>query len=215
MKLFVLVSFTVALAIADSRAIYDYPPSLPYPSSPYLSHDLSAIEVNGIIDQPHFEENIRSLGVNQLERISEPSVNSGLEYEYPRYVPDIKKDVYLFVAPQEEESDQTRPILALPKQVHHKIIFIKAPSPPSTTTQLAPLPNTEEKTIIYVLVKKPEEPKLVISSPPPTESSKPEVYFIKYKSRKDFADGVPGGENNLPAPDVLDGHEYGQSEYKK
>lgn len=46
------------------------------------------------------------------------------------------------------------------------------------------IPQNEEKTLVYVLVKKPEEqPEIVIPTQAPTQPSKPEVYFIKYKTQ--------------------------------
>lgn len=70
----------------------------------------------------------------------------------------------------------------IPKK-HYKIIFIKAPTPPTPTAPIIPeQPQDEHKTLVYVLVKKPEpQPLIEIPKPAPTEPSKPEVYFIKYK----------------------------------
>jgi hypothetical protein len=46
-----------------------------------------------------------------------------------------------------------------------------------------PAPD-EQKTLIYVLVKKPDEvPEIHIPTPAPTKPSKPEVYFIRYKTQ--------------------------------
>lgn len=71
----------------------------------------------------------------------------------------------------------------VPPQKHYKIIFIKAPSQPSyarVQQQLAT--QSEEKTLVYVLVKKPDTPEEIRALPQPTHiPSKPEVYFIKYK----------------------------------
>lgn len=68
-------------------------------------------------------------------------------------------------------------------QKHYKIIFIKAPSPPAYQAPIIPVaPQNEEKTLVYVLVKKPEEQQeIIIPQAAPTQPSKPEVYFIKYK----------------------------------
>lgn len=70
-------------------------------------------------------------------------------------------------------------------QKHYKIIFIKAPSPPAPTpAQIALAQQNQEKTIVYVLVKKPDEiGDIAIPTVPPTQPSKPEVYFIKYKTQ--------------------------------
>jgi Domain of unknown function (DUF243) len=65
-------------------------------------------------------------------------------------------------------------------------VFIKAPSPPSYQAPVIPVqPQNEEKTLVYVLVKKPEEQQeVVIPTAAPTQPSKPEVYFIRYKTQK-------------------------------
>jgi hypothetical protein len=65
-------------------------------------------------------------------------------------------------------------------------VFIKAPTPPTPTAANIQLPGQDEqKTLIYVLVKKPDEAEaLNIQQPAPTQPSKPEVYFIKYKTQK-------------------------------
>lgn len=80
-----------------------------------------------------------------------------------------------------------------PVQKHYKIVFIKAPSPPKQQAPvLPPIQQSEEKTLVYVLVKKPDEqPDIVIPTPAPTQPSKPEVYFIRYKTKKQ--EGSNGG----------------------
>lgn len=78
-----------------------------------------------------------------------------------------------------------KPIQVPPPQKHYKIVFIKAPTPPAPTAPVIPVfPQNEEKTLVYVLVKKPDEqPEIIIPTPAPTQPSKPEVYFIKYKTQ--------------------------------
>lgn len=64
----------------------------------------------------------------------------------------------------------------IPKK-HYKIIFIKAPTAPTPTVPVIPetIPD-EHKTLVYVLVKKPEpQPQIEIPKIRPTEPSKPEV----------------------------------------
>lgn len=96
---------------------------------------------------------------------------------------------------------RSRPISFPPPQKHYKIVFIKAPSAPAPTAPIIPLqPQNEEKTLVYVLVKRPDEqPDLVIPTPAPTQPSKPEVYFIRYKTQKEQAAG-PYPDSIAPAP---------------
>lgn len=94
----------------------------------------------------------------------------------------------MHVPPPEEEYEQqqAQQHFSAPRK-HYKIIFIKAPSAPSLTQQIAAAQaQNSEKTLIYVLVKKPED---FQAGPGPAAApelpvSKPEVYFIKYKTQK-------------------------------
>jgi hypothetical protein len=74
-------------------------------------------------------------------------------------------------------------------------VFIKAPTPPTPTAANIQLPGQDEqKTLIYVLVKKPDEAEaLNIQQPAPTQPSKPEVYFIKYKTQKQVSTCIVSG----------------------
>ncbi|XP_061399670.1 uncharacterized protein LOC133335416 [Musca vetustissima] len=116
----------------------------------------------------------------------------------------VHKHVYVHVPPkefEEEESVQPRVTHQMgPKQKHYKIVFIKAPSAPVMRAPIVPpTPQHEEKTLIYVLHKKPEaQPDIVIPTPAPTKPSKPEVFFIKYKTKKEEAPvyGPPPGTYN-------------------
>lgn len=128
-----------------------------------------------------------------------PSISG---YENPG-ITFVHKHIYVHVPPPEleEEHQETKPISVPPNEKHYKIIFIKAPNPPVPTVPvIPPLPVNEEKTIVYVLVKKPDEaPKITVPTAAPTLPSKPEVYFIRYKSNKvsseDSQTDVSYGEN--------------------
>ncbi|XP_037805549.1 pollen-specific leucine-rich repeat extensin-like protein 4 [Lucilia sericata] len=139
-----------------------------------------------------------------------PSVPSGSYgapqpvYGPPQQPPVIHKHVYVHVPPPEPEYQAPRkPIVVPPPQKHYKIVFIKAPSPPAPTAPVIPqLPQTEEKTLVYVLVKKPEEqPDIVIPTPAPTQPSKPEVYFIRYKTQKEESGPYPNSIAPAPSGD--------------
>uniref|UniRef100_A0A182R4W1 DUF243 domain-containing protein n=1 Tax=Anopheles funestus TaxID=62324 RepID=A0A182R4W1_ANOFN len=100
---------------------------------------------------------------------------------------EVHKHVYVHVAPEEKEEIHQKVILpTYTKQKHYKIIFIKAPSPPTVSKVVLPQqPVNEEKTLVYVLHKKPElEQEIVVPPPATSKPSKPEVYFIKYKTKK-------------------------------
>ncbi|XP_065364154.1 probable basic-leucine zipper transcription factor Q [Calliphora vicina] len=102
----------------------------------------------------------------------------------------VTKDIYVHVAPEDGEDQRyQQPALPpAPPRKHYRIVFIKAPSQninkAALRIQQAP---TEEKTIIYVLTKKPDPLDLqaAIQDVQPKQPSKPEVYFIKYKTQEE------------------------------
>lgn len=98
----------------------------------------------------------------------------------------IQRHVYVYSAPEEPEIISQKQISTGAAQKHYKIIFIKTPAPPSyTAPQIQALQQNQEKTLIYVLVKRPEDiGDISIPTAAPTQPSKPEVYFIKYKTQK-------------------------------
>lgn len=113
--------------------------------------------------------------------------------------PVVHKHVYFHIPPPEPEYVKEYPIRTPPPQPvqkHYRIIFIKAPTQSTPTVPTLPpiQPNSEEKTIVYVLVKKPEElPEIIMPTPGTTLPTKPEVYFIRYKTEQKGHDDEPGG----------------------
>lgn len=114
----------------------------------------------------------------------------------------VHKHIYVHVPPPEPEDEipaQSQLAPAVIPQKHYKIIFIKAPSmAPSPLQQqqqqIALASQNQEKTIVYVLVKKPVEESNSLAASTPigaisAPASKPEVYFIKYKTQKEDRDG--------------------------
>lgn len=77
------------------------------------------------------------------------------------------------------------PLTTVAPQKHYRIVFIKAPTEAPVTYPTIPLqPPDEEKTLVYVLVKKPDPlPELILPKPATTIPTKPEVYFIRYKTQ--------------------------------
>ncbi|KAI4470942.1 hypothetical protein MML48_1g03783 [Holotrichia oblita] len=107
----------------------------------------------------------------------------------------VQKHIYVHVPPLEhEELHARRPIPIAPVRKHYKIIFIKAPTPPTPTAPVIPLQSqVEEKTIVYVLIKRPDDqPDVHVPVPAPTQPTKPEVYFIRYKAQKDVSGAGSG-----------------------
>lgn len=104
----------------------------------------------------------------------------------PPVTPIIHKHIYFHVPPPEiEEPERVTPPPPPPKK-NYKILFIKVPSQESKSNlirlqqQIEQMNQAavEEKTLIYVLVKKPEEPEpVVLPEPKPSEH---QVYFVRY-----------------------------------
>lgn len=104
----------------------------------------------------------------------------------------IQKHIYVHVPPPETEEFRQQQIIGQTVQPtkHYKIIFIKAPSPPAPSQAqiLAQQQANEEKTLIYVLSKRPDDVQdITLPTAIPTQPSKPEVYFIKYKAVSQIA----------------------------
>ncbi|XP_030370418.1 uncharacterized protein LOC115621036 [Scaptodrosophila lebanonensis] len=126
-------------------------------------------------------------GAQQEQQQAPPSYNGGGGPSL------VSKDIYVHVPPpdQEEEQRYAQPQYPIPPpRKHYRIVFIKAPTPSVSKASLrikqAP---TEEKTIIYVLTKKPDPVDLqaAFEQAAPKPPSKPEVFFIKYKTQEEAA----------------------------
>lgn len=105
---------------------------------------------------------------------------------------EVTKKLYFFAAPEDEEEEEIQARYDLPPQTPpkqtYKIIFIKAPTYRSKATITVPAPvANQERTLVYVLVKKPELHPTVRFQPSATatEAPKPEVFFIRYKTQKE------------------------------
>lgn len=130
------------------------------------------------------------------------SSQSSLQFQqHAHQQAQLQKHVYFYEAPYEpEEPHIHKHIPVAPATKNYKIIFIKAPTQSPPTVPIIPLqPQNEEKTLVYVLVKKPDEqPDIHIPAPIPTQPSKPEVFFIKYKTQDEAKQKIQG---------TLEGHQ--------
>ncbi|XP_030370419.1 RNA polymerase II degradation factor 1 [Scaptodrosophila lebanonensis] len=105
----------------------------------------------------------------------------------------VTKDIYIHSAPDDtEEIGQAGPGLdSGPIRKNYRIVFIKAPSQNLRYTAAAlkrAQATNEEKTVIYVLSKKPDiseiQQQLQVTQSE-AKVHKPEVYFIKYKTQEE------------------------------
>ncbi|KAK9875296.1 hypothetical protein WA026_007694 [Henosepilachna vigintioctopunctata] len=102
--------------------------------------------------------------------------------------PEVTKSLYFYEAPEDLEPVRQRKIVQLPPQkTNYKILFIKAPSAPEPQPIEIPAQlQNNEKTRVYVLVKKPEtEQEVRIVAAPTPKPERPEVFYIKYKTREE------------------------------
>ncbi|EAT33941.1 AAEL013792-PA, partial [Aedes aegypti] len=135
----------------------------------------------------------RSLSASQSSGSSVFGSGSQAQSSYyvqpQRAIEEVYKHVYVHVPPEDKEEYEAPRVIqpVSHKQKHYKIIFIKAPSPPAPKSVVVPpQPSSEEKTIVYVLHQKPEhQQEVIVQKPEPAKQNKPEVYFIKYKNRKE------------------------------
>ncbi|EDW00332.1 uncharacterized protein LOC6565386 [Drosophila grimshawi] len=99
--------------------------------------------------------------------------------------PIINKKFYLVSAPEDRGNDGKVKHLVLGRpQKNYRVVFIKAPAGDNGNVKYsAEFAPQEEKTVIYVLSKKDNDLDAGdIATPAPTQPSKPEVFFIKYKT---------------------------------
>ncbi|CAG9803365.1 unnamed protein product [Chironomus riparius] len=132
--------------------------------------------------------------------------NSGQRVVYKPVIkqgePIITKNFYVHAAPEEDENVRVEEkVHVVRPQKTYKIIFIKAPSIGSSLSaaNYPVYPQNEEKTIVYVLSKKNDDVSDIgeIPTPPPSVTHKPEVFFIKYKTKQEAADAVANIQSQL------------------
>ncbi|CAG9759507.1 unnamed protein product [Ceutorhynchus assimilis] len=106
----------------------------------------------------------------------------------------VTKQLYFFEAPHDDDEvvKARYDLPSLPPKKTYKIIFIKAPAyKTQATINLPAPPQNDEKTLVYVLVKKPEtDAKLQTKNAAPSQPTKPEVFFIKYKTQNEAQDAI-------------------------
>ncbi|XP_060645563.1 bromodomain-containing protein DDB_G0280777 [Drosophila nasuta] len=147
-----------------------------------------------VIQQPQqqFVQTIQQPQQQFVQTIQQPQ-QQFVQSQYVQRPAIVTKDIYIHSAPDDtEEITRDAPQLDnLPIRKNYRIVFIKAPTQNLKHTAAAlkrAQASNEEKTVIYVLSKKPDiteiQQHLQLSQ---TESKvhKPEVYFIKYKTTEE------------------------------
>lgn len=107
-------------------------------------------------------------------------------FEVPVDEAEITKHFYIHSAPEEPEEVVHKHFTIGKPQKAYRVVFIKAPASNAQASISASFAPKEEKTVIYVLSKKPNHVEIKdVVTPPPTEPSKPEVIFVKYKTNEE------------------------------
>lgn len=99
--------------------------------------------------------------------------------------PIVRKQFYVISAPEDNENQgKTKHLVLGRPQKNYRVVFIKAPNSGAGNIKYsAEFAPQEEKTVIYVLNKKDDDLDASdIATPAPATPSKPEVFFIKYKT---------------------------------
>lgn len=128
-----------------------------------------------------------NIGFGGLAGYQAPTYQQQQEQEVQRgfQEPIIHKQFFTVAAPEEHENLERAKHLVIGRpQKNYRVVFIKAPSSSNANVKLsAEYAPKEEKTVIYVLSKKDNQLEVNdIATPAPTVPSKPEVFFIKYKT---------------------------------
>lgn len=121
---------------------------------------------------------------NQQQQFTSPDLSAANNEDSE--APIITKDFFLHAAPDDLEDDELelKKLKLGPSRKHFNVVFIKAPALSSKSAAIKLLQaKNEEKTVIYVLSKQldPSEIRSQIKSLP-SHVSKPEVFFIKYRT---------------------------------
>ncbi|XP_017849979.1 keratin, type I cytoskeletal 9 [Drosophila busckii] len=133
-----------------------------------------------------------NIGFGSLSGYQAPSYQQEQQQEQRASfeAPLIHKQFFTVAAPEEHESlERVKHLVIGRPQRNYRVVFIKAPSSSSANVKLsAEYAPKEEKTVIYVLSKKDSTLEVNdIATPAPTLPSKPEIFFIKYKTDAEAA----------------------------
>ncbi|EDV47749.1 mediator of RNA polymerase II transcription subunit 15 [Drosophila erecta] len=169
---------TIAAAPAPAPA----PLPLSLPRQPFLVAPPQPNLISTVQQQPQ-----------QIVYQQQPQPQQVLQTQFVQRPAIVTKDIYIHSAPDEnEELRQDEPQLEnVPIRKNYRIVFIKAPTQNLKYTAAAlkrAQSSNEEKTVIYVLSKKPDlteiQQQLQVTQSE-SKVQKPEVYFIKYKTQEE------------------------------
>ncbi|KAK4881914.1 hypothetical protein RN001_005233 [Aquatica leii] len=137
-----------------------------------------------------------------------PTYNGELGPDSDHNMSEDQKHVYFYASPNGEEYTRLR-INVVPKSHKNtKIIFVKAPHHAGVIPEVVAPPSlAEDKTLVYVLVKKPVDGQSIdIPAGLGVKQLKPEVFFLKYNNKHEaesqIQSGIQGNNVGVSVPDL-------------
>ena len=104
--------------------------------------------------------------------------------------PMISRNIFVFAAPKMKMPEMEKPKVPMPK-LNYNIVFVRTPEMPGDVDPLV-VPPPQEKTLVYVLNRRPEAPKQDVIEMP-MNLNRPEVFYVNYEDGQNL--DLPGGAN--------------------
>ncbi|KAF5279201.1 hypothetical protein FQR65_LT03448 [Abscondita terminalis] len=125
-----------------------------------------------------------------------------------------EKHVYFYGSAGDGEYTRLRINVIPQSKKNTKIIFVKAPHHAGVIPEIiAPPSLAEDKTLVYVLVKKPVDGQSIsVPAGLGVKQLKPEVFFLKYNNKHDaeghIQNGIHGNHVGQKVPDLQNEHAF-------
>ncbi|CAL4152769.1 unnamed protein product, partial [Meganyctiphanes norvegica] len=103
--------------------------------------------------------------------------------------PEVSRNVFVYAAPQQEQSYQPPPQIPAPK-VEYNLVFVRAPEALDSADPII-VPPPQQKTLVYVLSKKQQFAGQQVINVPSGPNQEPEVYYVNYEEGDNPT--LPGG----------------------
>merc|ERR1712215_168838 len=105
--------------------------------------------------------------------------------------PVVTRNIFVYAAP-EQPRPLPGPVEVPPPKVDYNIVFVRAPEGNAAQDPII-VPPPQQRTLVYVLSKKPEDGGQRVIEVPAGPASNPEVYFVNYGPGE--SPQLPGGVN--------------------
>merc|ERR1711970_1209480 len=105
--------------------------------------------------------------------------------------PVVTRNIFVYAAP-EQPRPIPGPVDVPPPKVDYNIVFVRAPENNGAQDPII-VPPPQQRTLVYVLSKKPEDGGQRVIEVPAGPASNPEVYFVNYGPGENPQ--LPGGVN--------------------